>query len=151
MRRQWWRHRQRPRRDCPLRPFQFPNFAWLIGDHLQIQGTRTLPRYKTHWWRICQSQSMNHENTFESFWILNSQNVPPFSKEVNIIVWRYYLEWLKPRTDTPLAICCRQIKIGDLFVLNTYNRKICIKIIGFSREVDWNLLQQHFSFEIQSK
>ena len=31
---------------------------------------------------------------------------------------------------------CHQIKIGDLFVLNTYKGKLCIKMIRFSREID---------------
>jgi hypothetical protein len=31
---------------------------------------------------------------------------------------------------------CHQIKIGDLFVLNTYKGKLCIKMMGYPREID---------------
>ena len=33
-----------------------------------------------------------------------------------------------------LAMYGHRIKIGDLFVLNTY--KLCIKMIGFPKEID---------------
>ena len=125
---QWRRHRQRPRRDCPLRPFQFPNFAWLIGDHLQIQGTRTLPRYQTHWC-LCQIQSNESRNLF---WKFLKFQFSIFQKEANISNHCLKVSWMIETTDeraNGLAMYYHQIKIGDPFVLNTYNSKICIKII----------------------
>ena len=37
---------------------------------------------------------------------------------------------------------CHQKNV-DHFVLNTYKNKLCIKIIRFPREIDWNLHHQH--------
>ena len=44
---------------------------------------------------------------------------------------------------------CHQIKIGDLFVLNTYYRgKLCIKMVGYPRKIVLNHYHQHFLFEV---
>jgi hypothetical protein len=43
---------------------------------------------------------------------------------------------------------CHKIKMGDLFVLNTYKGKLCIKMIGFSREIDGHHRNWQFIFKI---
>jgi hypothetical protein len=35
-----------------------------------------------------------------------------------------------------LNMYCHQIKIGDLFVLNTYTDKLCTKMMGYPLEID---------------
>ena len=42
-------------------------------------------------------------------------------------------------TDGPancFVMYCHQIKIDDLFVLNTYKCKLCIKMMGYPKEID---------------
>ena len=57
----------------------------------------------------------------------------------------------KSRTDPPMTLYCHQIKIGDIFVLNTYKDKLCIKMIEFPREIDWNLHHQHDTVKLDFK
>jgi hypothetical protein len=50
----------------------------------------------------------------------------------------------QPWTDLPMALLWTATKKnGDLFVLNTYKDKLCIKMIRFTRKIDCNLHHQH--------
>ena len=85
-------------------------------------------------------------NLFESLWVLNSQTMPlQYSFFKRKPTFHLNISWMIETTDgraNGLAMYYHKIKIGDLFVLNTNNSKICIKKIGFSRDIDWNLPHQ---------
>ena len=47
----------------------------------------------------------------------------------------YKIGWNHGRTYQWVVMYCHQIRIGELFVLNTYKDKLCTIIIGFLREI----------------
>ena len=50
----------------------------------------------------------------------------------------------QPPMDLPMPLLWTATKInGDLFVLNTYKGKLCIKMIRFPREIDLDFHHQH--------
>ena len=62
--------------------------------------------------------------------------------------WPFKLRHHHGRTADALRYVLPPIKIGDLFVLNSYKDKLYMKMLGFSKEIDWYHHHQQFIFKI---